>query len=217
MRVVWKREVVLSNKRRGVSLAEVLMAIVIIIAMAGAIVAMMSSFSPRQTLETSVANLLGDLRETQQFARIQRDGYKYYGLRFYDNLGENGDRQGWKTVCYCQTNANGNCTGQITLPITDATTFRVIKSSQASDNNGNGPELLDNTFFGNGVSLDASSEFQISPTPPKLHSIIFIPEGSATKNGVDLLDSNTDEIKLNIGGKIKTISIIPLTGYVKIE
>lgn len=221
-----KGGVMLSNKRRGVSLVELLVVIVIIVIMAGAIVAMMHSFSQRQALEISAANLLADLKQTQQFARAQRDigdqcagNYysKYFGLRFYDSLGENGDRQGWKIVGYCDVDACGNCIGTVTLPITDTTAFKIVKSAQDLGGCTCLPVLSDNTIFAKGVSLDATSEFQINPTAPKLHSIIFTTEGSATKNGVDLLDDNTDEIKLNLNGKLKTIRIISLTGHVKIE
>lgn len=206
----------IDGRIKSFTLIEFLVVILIISIMAGGVVVMMSNFSHRQTLDISADALAGDLRQAQQFARAQRDGYKYYGLRFYNNLGAENDRQGWKILCYCQV-TNGACAGEVTPPISDATTFRVIKSSVISDNDGKGPEILDNTFFAQRVIIDASSEFQISPTPPKLHSIVFIPEGAATKDGTNFLDDNTDEIKLSRDGNTRTIRITPLTGHVKIE
>lgn len=192
------------------------MVIMIMSIMAAGLFTIISGFAYRQALDTSVLSLVGDLRQTQQFSLAQRDGYKYYGLRFYDNLGPQGDRQGWKVLCYCQF-INGTCVADPVLPINSTTQFRVIKSSLQTDNNGKGPEFLEDTFFARGVALDADSEFQVNPDLTQARAVIFIPEGAATYNGVDFLGSNVDEIKLRWDGFMKTISIIPLTGHPKIQ
>lgn len=219
-----------SKKRllTGFTLLELLVVIVLIVIMAGMMVAMLGSFGHRRQLELSAVKLVGDLRQTQQFARVQRDGtsrdvytygYRYYGLRFYDSLGEEGDRDGYKIVRYEPAINPGDPGGlrliELTPPL-NLNDFTVIKSSDENDNGGDGPEFLEDTFFGRRVSIDAGSEFQIDD-PPTPHTIVFIPEGSATLDGDVLLSSTCDAIILSLDGETRTIQITPLTGHVQIQ
>lgn len=200
------------NEGRGFTVLELLITIVLIGILVGALVAMMGPFGHRRRLETSAVKLTGDLRQVQQFSRVQRDGYRYYGLRFYDAIGEDDDgdgtpdREGWKIVRYEPIN--------LTLPV-DFNNTTAIKSSESTDD----PEFLEDTFFGERVTIDGSSEFQISPDPPELHSIVFTPEGSATIDGnlTNLLTASNDTIILSGYGNNITIQITPLTGHIGIE
>lgn len=192
------------NKRKGFTLIELLVAIAIVVIMVGVGVAMLGPFGRRQQLEISTVTLIGDLRQTHQFSRVLRDDYKYYGLRFYGSLGEDSDRDGYKIVRY-EPPAGVDPIDM--LPPVNFGNVTVIKSSEQGDN----PELLENTFFGKGVTIAATSDLEIGD------SIVFTPEGSATSNGQTLLGGNNDQIRLSLGGRIKTIKITPLTGHIGIE
>ena len=188
-------------KNKSFSLLEILIVIFIITLMVGALTPMMSNFDEGRRLETSIIMLVGDLRQTQQFARVQRNGYQYYGLRFFSGLG-GGDRFGYKIVRYEPITRNP--------PIDLTTPNTIIKSSVATDN----PELLENTFFGRNVVFNGTSNFSASGA---LQQIIFTQDGSATTDGEILLTTGTDKIVLAIGGRTSTIQIIGLTGYIKME
>lgn len=174
---------------------------------------MLSPFGHRHQLELSTTILAADLRLTQQFARTQRDGYKFYGLRFHSSLGQDGDRQGWRVVRYNPPEAVEPLDQE---PPVDHDDVEVIKSSRSSEN----PEFLEDTFFGERIIIDSSSEFQINPGAEQLHSIVFTPEGCATVDGDwqnNILTEANDEIILSLNADTKTITIIPLTGYVEIQ
>ncbi len=239
------------NKKRAITFIEILVVIAIITIMAGGIVAMTHSFTLRQALETSATSLLRDLRQTQQFSRVQKDGYKYYGLCFFAGIGADDnndgtkDRQGWKILRYePPLGVNPDEMDPSQPNHLDTARYTVIKSSEAADN----PEFLDNTYFAKGVILDDSSELQVfsgglifdrktrfaeavqliieatsvlkiasAQAAVAPSSIIFTPEGSATMDGVNLLESFEDDIVLYAFGNTKTIHITPLTGHIKIE
>jgi len=193
------------NARRTFTMLELLITLFIMGIMASALFAMLGSFSFRQQLDTSAFTLLNDLRQTQMCSLSMKDGYKYYGLRFYDSLGQNSDRQGWKILLYC-TKSGGICTSDpAILPFNPTTTdFKVIKSSVSADN----PDFLEDTFFNKRVAFSTDSEFQIGGV------IVFNETGSATSDGQTL--SNT-KINLTLDQTKKTITITPLTGYVRIQ
>jgi len=239
----------LKNKRRGFTLIETIVVIFIIVTLTGLIAAMISPFSHRQALEISTAKLLADLKLARQFARSQRQDYKYYGVRFYQNIGVDDnkdgtkDRQGWKIVRYEPPAGVTPDQMDPTRGDLDPDRYTVIKGSEATDN----PEFLDNTYFAKGVILDESSEFQVSAAGSifdrktrfaeaieciidaishlKINSaeavvalsyLIFTPEGSATLDGISLLEDFEDDIVLYAFGHTKTIHITPLTGHVNI-
>ena len=198
-----------SNKK-CFSLLELIIALAVIGIMFGALTPMLTSFRVRQRLDTSIVKLLGDLRQAHQFARVQRDGFKYYGLRFFNNLGENNDRDGYKIVRYdpedpvLPLDVVTACTGGVS-PCT------VIKGPDEAE-----AEIVEDTFFGERVIIDLASEFQVGAT----EVIVFTPEGSATLDGEtdgdSMLNVTNDEIILSTAGYIKIIKISALTGYVRI-
>lgn len=200
----------------GFTMIELIVVVAITIIVAGMIVATFGSFNRNEKLSTDTSKLLGDLMVTQQFATTQRNQYKYYGLRLYSGLGEKGDRVGDKIVRYDPPagveprKMDAAQAGHLSL-----SRFSVIKSCDSADS----PEFLDDTFFSSKVSIDASSEFQVKDaTPPKLDSIVFIPVGSATYDGVNLLNTTNDQIVLlSDSGEKSTIKIIPLTGHVSVQ
>ncbi|MFH1777101.1 MAG: hypothetical protein ABH952_06045 [Candidatus Omnitrophota bacterium] len=194
------------NKQKAISILEILIILAIVAVMLGAMVPIMTSFTEQRQLETAAVTLLGDLRQTYQFSRTQRDGYKYYGLRFYNNLGEGGDRFGYKIIRY--EPPDGTPPQDYMPPVTLAN-FSVIKGPDPVDNH----ELLENTFFGPRVVIDASSEFHVGV----VEDIIFTPEGAATYDGLKLLTPSNDEIVLSVNGNTKTITIQPLTGNIRIQ
>lgn len=188
--------------KKGFSLLELVVSLAIVLILSGLMIPMFRSFAERRKLENDAVNLMGDLIQAQQFARVYRDGYKYYGVRFFGGLGANGDRVGYKILRFEPID--------ITAPInTTAASWTAIKSSVEADN----PEFLENTFFGSQVSIDAASEIQPS------EFIVFAPEGSATSNGKDFLAMNNNEIMLSLPANRgnRTIEITSLTGYVKIK
>ena len=139
-----------------------------------------------------------------------RDQHKYYALRLFNNLGATSDRHGYKIIYFHGTTTNDDPG----LPITAATYFKVIKSSQSGDT----PEFLEDTFFSKGVIIDPSSEIYWTTAGGKINTLIFTPLGSATTDGTLLLVPGTnDSITLSKGSYSKTITISSLTGYVKIE
>jgi type II secretory pathway pseudopilin PulG len=209
------------QRTKGFTFFEVIIALTIIFIIAATIVPMLSRFGRRQRLEISTVTLAQDLRQAQQFSRVQRDGYNYHGLRFYSGLGEDSDRQGYKLIRFCQTDAGGSCMGDpVSVPFDasttcstpDSTSCEVIKGSEQVDS----PELLENTFFAEGVTIDPTdSDFQVGDT------IVFTSEGSATTDGqaflTDVSGDGTIGIVLALNGDNKTIVITPLTGYVRIQ
>ena len=202
------------NKRKGFTLIELLVAIAIVVIMVGVGVAMLGPFGRRQQLEISTVTLIGDLRQTHQFSRVLRDDYKYYGLRFYGSLGEDSDRDGYKIVRYEPPAGVDPIDMDPSAGDLDLNRYRVIKSSDESDNNGAGPEeFLENTFFGKGVTIAGTSDLGIGD------SIVFTPEGSATYDGVrdHLLPDDMDDIILSGYGNTESIHITPLTGHIGIE
>jgi prepilin-type N-terminal cleavage/methylation domain-containing protein len=176
------------SNERGFSLVEIIVVIMIMLIIAGSITTMWSSFTRRQELDVSALTLVGDLRQAQKFSRSRITkpggtiGFGYYGIRFFSGLGENGDRQGWKIIRFCDTDGSGNCEAELAstdIPITDpniacltanSISCEYVKSPVAADN----ADLVDNTFFSEKVTIDASSDFAVGST------IIFSPLGSAT-------------------------------------
>jgi type II secretory pathway pseudopilin PulG len=211
----------LIHRIKGLTFFEAIVALAILVIIAASIAPMLSHFSRRQELEISAVSLAQDLRQTQQFSRAQRDGYSYHGLRFYNGLGEDGDRQGYKLLRFCQTDASGSCVGEpVSVPfdassacsVPNSTSCEVIKGSEQLDN----PELLENTFFTKRVTIEPTgSDFQPGDT------IVFTSEGSATTDGqtflTDVNGDGTIGIVLTLNGSSKTIVITPLTGYVRIQ
>ena len=165
----------------------------------------------------SALKLADDLRLTQQFSRTYKDKYKYYGLRFYGTLGPENDkdRDGYKIVRY-----NTGAVPPLDFnPPVNLDDFVIIKTSEQADipSSLTYEMFIEDTFFAERVRIDSTSEFQISPIPPQLRSIVFNPEGSATSEGGNLLTSDNDKIVLSMGQYRVTIQITPLTGYVKIQ
>lgn len=205
---------------QGFTLLELVMVIGLVSIVTAGMTSLISPFEMRQRLEYSAVKLVGDLRQTQQFAYSQRVGnvsgtayaYKYYGLRFFNNLGEYSDRQGWKIVRY---EPPGGVTPEQMDPTQanhlNLTRYTVIKGSQAADN----PELSDNTFFSQDVTLNASSDFQIGGSG--LNSVVFTSEGSATIDGINLLNSTQDDVIISAYGHNKDIHITALTGHIAIQ
>ena len=193
----------------GHTFIELLLAVGIAVIMAGVLFATLGSFGQRRKLEFAASKSMTDIRKTQQFARTQRDDHKYYGLQFFNGLGENGDCDGYKIVRY---NPPGGMdpllmvAGNITL-----SDYTVIKSSDENDS----PEFLEDTFFDHTVAIDTTdSEFQVGDV------IVFNPEGSATYDGANLLNVSNDKIVftlINDNSEKKALTIVPLTGYVSIE
>jgi len=204
-----------NNKKakRGFTIFELLVSLMIIAIMASALFAMKGSFSHRQQLMLSALKLANDLRLTQQFSRTCKDGYKYYGLRFYGNLGPDGDRDGYKIVRYHPH--SGTQPIDDWTPVADLTPtgFDVIKTSVQADV----PSpltyemFIEDTFFAKRVQIKPATEFQVGD------AIVFNPNGSATLDGFNLLGLGKDEIVLSMGDYSVTIEITPLTGYVKIR
>lgn len=194
-----------SDKKTGFTFIELLVSIIIMLIIAGGMVAMKGPFEHRIHLDSTAVSLQEDLRYTQMLAMSQKNAYKYYGLRFYGNLGPNADRQGWKIVRY-EPNT-------ITPPINvDIAPVTYIKSSQESDN----PQELDNTYFNKPESIHASSDFQIVPAGQQRHSVVFNESGSATIDGSTLLTEGTQtEIVLTSFGRTVTLHITRLTGHIE--
>ncbi len=172
-----------------------------------------SPFRARMQLKDSALALQADLRVTQNYAMSEKDGYKYYGLRFYDSLGvdilPSGEplRQGWKILRY---EPKG-----LTPPV-NLNSFTVIKSSESTVDN---PQLVDKTFFASDrITINtATSEFITgTPTPPKLNATVFTDRGSATDNGQNLLTLSNDTIVLSGYGHAINITITPLTGHTEV-
>jgi len=188
------------QKKRAFSLFELLLVIIIIVIMFGAITPMLGSFKRKEMLDASVSKLVIDLKLAQQFARVRRNGYEFYGIELYDNLGPDGDRSGYKLVFFS--------------PLVDPANETIVKSSDLVDN----PEFLENTFFEKNVVFASDSEFRANdPNPLILGLIVFNSNGSATVDGNTLLTSANDDIKLSDGVNEKIIHIEPLTGYVKVD
>lgn len=198
------------KKINGYSLIELLIALGIIVILVGALTATLGPFGQRRKLGSDIFKLFTDLRTAQQFSRVKKDSYKYYGVRFYGGLGGD-DRDGYKIVRY---DPPGGVDPLDMNPQTDLdlNRFTIIQSSEEADT----PEFLENTFFDSKVGIDATSEFQIGD------AIIFTPEGSATSDGYTLLPTtdpgSQDEIVLFlVNGEKAKITITPLTGYLKIQ
>jgi hypothetical protein len=177
------------------------------------------------------------------YSLSMRDGYKYYGLRFFNTLGPNNDREGWKIVRYEPPAGVNPDQMDPTQGHLDPDRYTVIKGSEATDN----PEFLENTYFNKDVTLDDHSPFQVSAAGSifdrktrfarvmefligainhlkiisaeagvALNAVIFTPEGSATSDGFNLLEDGEDII-LCAFGNTRTINITPLTGHVRIQ
>jgi len=203
-------------KRRKIlsyTLAELLIVLAILGIMVGVALPLWSTFAPRQEVETSAFKLFNDLRQAWQFSRSLKDEHKYYGIRLYDNLVANDGsvRSGYKIFYFYGAAINLDPA----LPITNATNRRVVKSSMASDN----PEFLEDAFFSRGVIISSASEIVACDDTAVCDSntIVFTPLGSATTDGQILLLGTNDSVTLSKGSYSKTITISPLTGYVKIE
>lgn len=202
----------------GFSLLEVVIVLALIGIMFGAIVALRSPFQVRLELMNSAIALQKDLRTAQLFAWNQKDGSKYYGVRFFDNMGADllppGDKHGWKIVRY------NEAAGPVNLNIPPAV---VVKSSEYADGVTD-PALIDKTFFTNSrINLDAASDFRVNPAGQQLHSIVFNDLGQATRDGDTLLvandpnpNNNQDEIILSGFGHTITLTITPQTGHVNV-
>ena len=199
------------TKRMGFTLLELLFSIAIVGIMYAGVVSMKGPFEHRQQTEYSAVKLIGDLRQAQLFAYSQRDGYKYYGINFEYTLGPQNDREGWRLLRYNppvgmdprnQTGSDVNIYGNNT----------VIKSSKAAES----PENLENTYFSEGVILNNTmSDFHTA----SYNHIVFTPEGSATRNGVDLVNDISGDSKvaivLDLHGNKEIIQIEPLVGTVR--
>lgn len=203
-------------KKKGFTLLELMLTMAIVVIMVGALVVLKNPFERRQKLEFSAVKLMGDLRQAQQFSRAERTdpdeehGYRYHGLRFYGGLGPDGDRVGWKILRFCtDTEPDGDCDEDPSLPIDGTTFFEIVKSSELTD----GPELIENTFFEKNVTIAGGSDLGVGDT------IVFVYEGSATQDGDlgNLLDGNTDDITLSAYGNTIIVHITPLTGHVRIQ
>lgn len=203
------------NFLSGYTFIELLIVVGITIVVLGMVVATFGNFSHHQKLSNDASKLLGDLMVAQQFATTQRDGYKYYGLRFYNGLGEKGDRYGYKILRFEPPAGVEPRKMDVSAGDLDISRFTVLKSSVSADN----PEFLEDTFFNKGVGFGVFSEFQVYPaTMPRRDTIIFIPVGSATSDGLNLLTTTNDRIILesNIGEQSKLV-IVPLTGHASIQ
>ena len=153
-------------------------------------------------LESQAQRLLFDLKLTQQLSLTREDGYAYYGLKFYNNMGTKNNQVGYKILRYEPSTITPP------IPVTLVLNPTVYKGDQPAEN----PIILEeNLAFDSQVSLAATSEFKVGDR------IIFTAEGSATSDGATLLPDTQNEIILASGNANKTITISPLTGYVKIN
>ncbi|MCX5704383.1 MAG: type II secretion system protein [Candidatus Omnitrophica bacterium] len=199
-------------KRRKIlsyTLVEFLIVLAILGIIFGGALPLWSTLAPRQEVETSAFKLFKELQQGWEFSRMLRDQHKYYALRLFNNLGATSDRHGYKIIYFHGATTNDDPG----LPITAATYFKVIKSSQSGDT----PEFLEDTFFSKGVIIDPNSEIYWTTAGGKINTLIFTPLGSATTDGQILLLGTNDSITLSKGSYSKTITISPLTGYVKFK
>ena len=203
------------KSKKSFAIYELLISIIVIAILSGGLFALSGRFQRRRRVAVAVDQLLVDLRLTQQFARTLKDGHKFYGLRFYDGLGENNDRIGYKIVRYEDPGGGDPLDFDGPVDPDDSNWFTIVKGPDPNDINT--PELIDDTFFNVGVEIDPTSEFQVVPAGLQRHSIIFTPKGSATSNGDSLLTTDNDRIILRIDNYQKAIEIISLTGYVRIQ
>jgi len=187
----------------GLTLLELLIVLVIMGIFARGIFASWDTFGWYRDVEVSIQKLYYDLGLTWKFARTLRNGYSYYGLRFYNNTGSDGKQYGYKLLHFY--NASGVGDPPI-LPINNTTSFEVIKSSQIADN----PEFLDNAFFAKGVVIDSASELKAGDT------LVFTPQGSATSDGLNLLNSTKDTVTLRKGNSRQGLKIYNMTGLTEI-
>lgn len=193
---------ILRINKKSYAALELIISIIIVVVLMGAMFSMITHFTHHRQLETAAINLREDIIQTQQFARARRDGYKYYGVHLFDDLGEEGDRAGYKIVRYEPIDLESPFN-----PITQELT--IIKSCDEADDS----EFIEDTFFGKHVQFHAESELTVGS------AIVFNSQGSATSNGRDLLESDADEIILGLSGNrgTMTVSIVPLVGYIEIE
>ena len=207
----------------GFTLLEMLIVLSIIGIMFGTIVAMKNPFQEHMALRNSALALQRDLRNAQAYAMSRRDGYQFYGVRLFNNLGINmlqaGDlRDGWKIIRY-EPQAIPSGFNVDALP--QAAT--VMKSSaEPGDNN---LQSVDKTFFERGVIFSVIlpiSDLQPTLAAPQ-NSIVFNSEGSATTNGGSLLNADptsppTQNIIILAGfGHTITLVITPLTGHIEVQ
>lgn len=201
------------DSRRGFSVIEFLVVLGIIAIMFGAIAALKSPFQHRMSLRNSALALQTDLRTAQTYAMGKRDGYRFYGVRFFNNRGVDmlptGEplRDGWAIVRYePQGIGAGFDVDALPQPLT------VIKSSENAD----APQIADKTFFERGITFDGASELQPSAAVPPRHSIVFNESGEATTNGQTFLGAGEDSIRLAGFGNTITITITPRTGHIQV-
>lgn len=214
--VIYRIDIKKSKKAlSGFTLLELIMCMAIMVIMAGMLVSLKSPFQHRQQLEHSAIKLMSDLRLAHYYSFMTRGGYKFYGIRFYSNLGEDLDRDGYKLVYYNSTDPINQ-----TAPV-NLNAFTVTKGSVAADN----PELVENTYFSAGITYNTSSgDFGPAGNPQaRPVEIVFNPQGAATTDGVltnlvnDASGDGTVGIVIKKFNYNKTIEIEPLTGNIKLK
>jgi len=177
--------------------------------MTGVILAQKMPFQNRMSVRNSALALQADLRTAQTYAMDTRDGYRYYGVRFFPLLGgdmlEAGDRRdGWKIVRYEPQNIAPGFN-------VDAQPVTVIKSSEFVDNT----PVPDKTFFERGVTFAAGSELQPLLAAPQ-NSVVFNERGEATTDGQNFLGAGQDSITLTGFGNNIVITITARTGHIQV-
>lgn len=178
---------------------EIVTVVVLIIILTGAMLPALDRQLSKSIVNMEAEKLVSELRLAQQMALTRRDGYQYYGLKIYPNLG---GYTGYKILRYTLNGA-----GSL---IEDP---QIVKSPVASDN----PLIFDqNLIINERISLGNYST-------GNNNQIIFTPQGSATCDGKTPLQAQAGYNYfilyygnvLNQGNK-RYITISPITGHVEI-
>ncbi len=195
-----------SSKKTGFTLIELTVVIAIIVTMVVVLRPMFGTFAHRRTLEVTALKFLGDLRQAQQFSRVQRDGYKYYGVQFAN----------WVSPVFSYYTIVRFEPSSLEAPF-EASGWPVtfIKSGFG------GEELPEETRFPNNIRFTTAAEGDTDFGPLGGDEIVFTPEGSVT-DGENLVTDITGDGRVTITlqyvttGDTKSIEITPLTGHLKI-
>jgi len=189
-------------KIKSFTLIELIIVIAIIAIAAGAMTPLFSGKIAKYRLDADVQELFSDIKQAQQFSLSRENQYSYYGIRFYNNLGQNNDQQGYKILRYEPL--------QTVMPISDppGVAPTVVKSGQATDN----PLIVEQgAIFHGSVEISAISEIIIGDR------LIFTPQGSVTTDGQVYLSTAKDNIILECRNYSQVINIYPRSGNIEIN